>query len=57
MRDWQTYIDVVGVEVVGDVRVDTGPGLESLELEFWLRHIYTLVQSTNTLEEEYLQEQ
>jgi len=35
-----TYIDVMRVQVVGDVRIDTGPRLEGLELEFGLRHVY-----------------
>jgi hypothetical protein len=34
-----THVNVVRVEVVGDVRVDTGPGLERLELELWLGHV------------------
>jgi hypothetical protein len=34
-----THVDVVRVEVVRDVRVDTCPTLECLELELWLGHV------------------
>lgn len=34
-----THIDVVRVEVIGDIGIDTGPRLESLKLEFRLRHV------------------
>ncbi len=34
-----THVDVVRVEVVRDVRVDTCPALECLELELWLGHV------------------
>jgi len=33
------HVDVVRVEVVRDIRVDTGPRLERLELELRLRHV------------------
>lgn len=32
-------VDVVAVEVVGDIGVNSGPGLESLELRLGLRHV------------------
>jgi hypothetical protein len=34
-----THVDVVRVEVVRDVAVDTGPRLEGLELELGLGHV------------------
>lgn len=34
-----TYVDVVAVEVVADVGVDAGPGLERLELRLGLGHV------------------
>ena len=30
---------MVRVEVVGNVGIDTGPRLEGLQLELWLRHV------------------
>jgi hypothetical protein len=35
----KTHINVVRVEVIGDITVDTGPRLERLELHFRLRHV------------------